>query len=137
MSKSQFKRKFKLFFGKTWRYASRIVNPEKRIPDLSPMQSKTVSIIHRIIRNPESTLIRDYDTGFYYAELNHYFIKFSDNTAIITNGKFSYYVSLPYATCTRLRTCFEDYISKRRKVLENKYDLNTLQNFDEILNSLS
>jgi len=137
MSKSQFKRKFKLFFGKTWRYACRIVNPEKRIPDLSPMQSKTVSIIHRIIRNPESTLIRDYDTGFYYAELNHYFIKFSDNTAIITNGKFSYYVSLPYATCSKLRLYFENYIVERRKVLEGKYDSNTLHNFDEILNSLS
>jgi hypothetical protein len=137
MSKIRIKRKFKLFLGKIWRSAARIVNPENRIPDLSPMQSKTVSIIHRIIRNPESTLLKDPDTGFYYAELNRYFIKFSDNTAIITNGKFSYYVSLPSATCSRLRIYFEDYVTKRRKVLENKYDSNTIQNFDEILNSLS
>ena len=136
MPKDRLKRKMKLFIGKLWRKAGKI-NPENRIPDLTPMQSKTVSIIRRIVRNPESTLLRDPDTGYYYAELNHYFIKFSDNTAIVTNGKFSYYVSLPYSTCSRLRTFFEDYLTKRRKVLENKYDFNTLQNFDEILNSLS
>jgi hypothetical protein len=137
MSKTWIKRKIKLFLGKIWRSAGRTVNPESRIPDLSPMQSKTVSIIRRIIRNPESTLLKDPDTGFYYAELDHYFIKFSDNTAIITNGKFSYYVSLPYATCSKLRSYFENYIVERRKVLEGKYDSNTLHNFDEILNSLS
>lgn len=137
MSKVGFKRKSKLFFGKIWRKMGRTVNPDSRIPELSPMQSKTVSIIRRIIRNPESTLLRDPDTGFYYCEHKHYFVKFSDNTAIITNGKFSYYVSLPYQTCNRLRDYFNNFIVERRKVLERQYDTNTLNNFDEILNSLS
>jgi hypothetical protein len=136
MPKDRLKRKMKLFIGKLWRKAGRI-NPENRIPDLTPMQSKTVSIIRRIIRNPESTLIKDPDTGFFYSELDHYFIKFSDNTAIITNGKFSYYVSLPYATCSKLRDYFDSYVTQRRTILEKKYDSNTLNNFDEILNSLS
>lgn len=126
----------KLFFGKILRKVGKI-NPENRVPDLTLMQSKSVSIIRRIIRNPESTLIRDPDTGFFYAELEHYFIKFSDNTAIITNGKFSYYVSLPYATCSKLMDYFNSYVSLRRTLLEKKYDTNTLNNFDEILNSLS
>jgi hypothetical protein len=137
MSKLSLKRKLKLFFGKIWRKMGRTVNPDSRIPDLSPMQSKTVSIIRRIIRNPESTLLRDPDTGFFYCEYKHYFVKFSDNTAIITNGKFSYYVSLPYQTCSRLKDYFDNFIVERRKVLESQYDTNTLNNFDEILNSLS
>jgi len=137
MSKINLKRKLKLFFGKIWRKMGRTINPDTRIPDLSPMQTKTVSIIRRIIRNPDSILLRDPDTGFYYCELKHYFVKFSDNTAIITNGKFSYYISLPYQTCNRLRDYFDDFIIQRRKALENQYDTNTLNNFDEILKSLS
>jgi hypothetical protein len=137
MSKITLKRKLKLFLGKTWRKMGRTVNPDRRVPELSPMQNKTVSIIRRIIRNPDSILLRDPDTGFYYCELKHYFVKFSDNTAIITNGKFSYYISLPYQTCNRLRNYFDDFIVQRRKVLEDQYDTNTLNNFDEILISLS
>jgi hypothetical protein len=137
MSKIHPKRKMKLFFGKIWRKIGRILNPDTRIPNLSSMQIKTVSIIHRIIRNPESTLIRDPNTGFFYCEYKHYFVKFSEDTAIITNGKFSYYISLPYQTCNRLRNYFDNFIIQRRKSLESMYDKNTLNNFDEILNSLS
>lgn len=137
MGKFNFKRKSKLFFGKLWRKVDRSMNPAKRVPTLNPIQSKTVSIIRRIIRNPESELIKDPETGFFYMEHKHYFVRFSTNTAIITNGKFSYYISLPEYTCEKLEDYFYIYQMQRRKKMEEKYDTNTLSNFDKILNSLS
>lgn len=137
MTKTRIKRRSKLLFGKLWRKVDRTFNPDSRTPDLNPIQSKTVAVIRSIIRNPKSILLKDPDTGFFYLEHAHYFVRFSDNTAIITNGKFSYYVSLPSATCSRLREYFDHYIIERRKVLETQYDTNTLNNFDEILKSLS
>lgn len=137
MTKARIKRRSKLFIGKIWRKVERTFNPDSRTPELNPIQLKTVAVIRSIIRNPESILLKDPDTGFFYLEHAHYFVRFSDNTAIITNGKFSYYVSLPNATCFRLREYFDNYIIERRKVLETQYDTNTLNNFDEILKSLS
>jgi hypothetical protein len=137
MTKDRIKKRSKLFIRKVWRKVERTFNPDSRIPQLNPIQTKTVSVIRSIIRNPKSILLKDPDTGFFYLEHAHYFVRFSDNTAIITNGKFSYYVSLPNATCYRLRDYFDHYIIERRKVLETQYDTNTLNNFDEILKSLS
>ena len=41
------------------------------------------------------------------------------------------------STLKPLREYFDNYIIERRKVLETQYDTNTLNNFDEILKSLS
>jgi hypothetical protein len=137
MTKFRLKRSIKLIFGKAWRKIDRTLDPTKRIPVLNPIQSKTISIIRGIIRNPEAELIdKDPETGFFYLEHKHYFVRFSSNTAIITNGKFSYYVSLPEYTCEKLVDYFYTYIRLRVKRKEVKYDTNTLANFDKILNSL-
>jgi hypothetical protein len=138
MANFRIKRKVKLFFGRTWQKFNRTLDPSKRIPELNPVQAKTVSVIRRIIRNPESELIgRDQETGFFYLEHKHYFVRFSSDTAIVTNGKFSYYVSLPEYTCEKLQDYFYTYINERIKRKEVKYDINTLSNFDKILNTLS
>ena len=96
-----------------------------------------MSIIRKIIKNPESTLEIGPINGVRYCEHEHYLVKFSDDTAIITNGKFSYHVSLPVITCNKLVDYFNKNIEERITKTEGRYDMNTLNNLEEILNTLS
>ena len=134
MKKPNKKRIF-LKFRKIRRSLDKIFDPGKK-PKLSEIQIKTVSIIRKIINNPDAKLLIAPISQISYAEYNHYFIRFSDVAAIITNGKFSYYVSLPYETCENLRNHFNLKVEERRLAMEQEYDRNTLDNFDEILKSL-
>jgi len=129
------KKRVFLKFRQIRRNMDNMFNPVKKVK-LNEIQTKTVSIIRKIINNPDATLLIAPISQISYAEYNHYFIRFSDDAAIITNGKFSYYVSLPYHTCDNLRKHFNLKVEERRLAMEQEYDRNTLANFDDILKSL-
>jgi hypothetical protein len=129
------KKRIFLGFWKICRGVNNTFNPGKNY-NLNEIQTKTVKIIRKIINNPDATLLIAPISHVNYAEYNHYFVRFSDNSAIITNGKFSYYVSLPFHACENLRKQFNIKVEERRLAMEQEYDRNTLQNFDEILKSI-
>ena len=97
-----------------------------------PIQTQTYLNIRRIISKKDSKLSLSPESHLCYAEWNNYFIKFSDTSATITNGKFSYYVWLPTKMTDKLRKQFYSTIESRIKVSVDVYNHNTLKNLKEI-----
>jgi hypothetical protein len=129
------KKRVFLKFRQIRRNVYNMFDPVKNVK-LNEIQTTTISIIRKIINNPDATLLIAPISQVSYVQYKHYFIRFADNAAIITNGKFSYYVSLPYPVCNNLRKHFNLKVEERRLAMEQEYDRNTLANFDDILKSL-
>jgi hypothetical protein len=90
-----------------------------------------------MMSNQESNLLIAPISNICYIEWKHYFIRFGDSSATITNGKFSYYIWLPSATTDRLRRQFYNHSEERRMKLEGTYDKKTLKNLKTVSGELS
>ena len=69
---------------------------QKKFNQVDPMtevQDTTYLLVRDLIGNENSTLLIS-ESGMYYIENSHYFIRFADYEVTITNGKYSYYVWL-------------------------------------------
>lgn len=107
-----------------------------KVPPMNDVQLKAFSTIKKLIVKPNSTLLVAPISGSCYIEYKNYFIKFNTTSAIITNSKFSYYIEFNYVHGQKLVEFFNQRVEKRRTALEEKYDLKTMKNLDEIINSL-
>ena len=106
-------------------------------PELDPIQFEITSTIRKMMSNQESNLLIAPISNICYIEWKHYFIRFSDSSATITNGKFSYYIWLPSVTTDRLRRLFYNHAEERRMKLEGMYDKKTLENLKTVSGELS
>ena len=106
-------------------------------PKLDSIQFEMASTIRKMMRNQEATLSIAPISKICYIEWKHYFIRFGDSSATITNGKFSYYIWLPSATTDRLRRQFYNHSEERRMKLEGVYDKKTLKNLKTVSGELS
>ena len=106
-------------------------------PKLDSIQFEMASTIRKMMRNQESTLSIAPISKICYIEWKHYFIRFGDSSATITNGKFSYYIWLPSATTDRLKIQFNNHAEERRMKLEGMYDKKTLENLKIVSGELS
>lgn len=125
------KKKIIVKLRKLYRYFTHTFGFESKEKS-DPIQEQTYLNIRRIISKNDSTLSISPETNFCYAEWNNYFIKFSDTSATITNGKFSYYVWLPTKMTDKLRKQFYSTIESRIKISVEAYNHNTLKNLKEI-----
>lgn len=126
-----------VFFRRIFRQILGKLEPGPHLKDLSPIQKKSISIIRQAINKPDSILLIAPISSINYVEWKDYFIKFGDDSVVITNGKFSYYVYLSQAASSKLKEYFNQKVEERRKQMEDEYDQNTIKNFDDMLNSLS
>lgn len=104
--------------------------------DIDDIQKQGISIIRRMMCKSDSTLLIAPISSICYIEWKHYFVKFSDNSATITNGKFSYYIWLPSLVSEQLRQQFYKNVELRRRKLETNYDKKTLESLKEINSQL-
>lgn len=121
-------RKIYRFFVRTFKLESKI---EKDL-----IQEQAFINISKIISKLDSKLSISPETNFCYVEWNNYFIKFNENSAVITNGKFSYYIWLSTNKSDKLKNKFNREIESRIKKSEDCYKHNTLNNLKEITNQL-
>lgn len=105
-------------------------------PKLDSIQFEMAATIRKMMSKQDSILLIAPISNICYIEWKHYFIRFGDSSATITNGKFSYYIWLPSATTDRLRNLFYNHVEERRMKLEGIYDKKTLENLKVISNEL-
>jgi hypothetical protein len=103
---------------------------------LDKVQLSAFNICKKMICNPESELIYAPMSRTYYIEHAHYYIRMSENAISITNGKFSYYVWMPFTQISELKLIFDRVSQSKSHRLEKKYTETTLENLNEILTSL-
>lgn len=104
--------------------------------DIDDIQRQGISIIRRMMSKSDAVLLIAPISNICYIEWKQYFIKFTDNSATITNGKFSYYIWLPLATSDSLRQQFYKNVELRRRKMELNYDKKTLENLKDITSQL-
>jgi hypothetical protein len=105
------------------------INAEEKMSDI---QSSAFSITKKLIQNPDSVLLPAPISGTFYVEYKNYFIKFSDNSVIITNGKFSYYVWMSIKKTEQIKSIFNQELERRKTIIEKKYDNQTISNLKTI-----
>jgi len=131
-----FKKLKKKLSIKLYRLCRNLSITESR-PKLDSIQFEMASTIRKMMSNQESNLLIAPISNICYIEWKHYFIRFGDSSATITNGKFSYYIWLPSATTDRLRRQFYNHSEERRMKLEGVYDKKTLKNLKTVSGELS
>ena len=131
-----FKKLKKKLSIKLYRICRNLSITESR-PKLDSIQFEMASTIRKMMSNQESNLLIAPISNICYIEWKHYFIRFGDSSATITNGKFSYYIWLPSATTDRLRRQFYNHSEERRMKLEGTYDKKTLKNLKTVSGELS
>jgi hypothetical protein len=131
-----FKKLKKKLSIKLYRLCRNLSITESR-PKLDSIQFEMASTIRKMMSNQESNLLIAPISNICYIEWKHYFIRFGDSSATITNGKFSYYIWLPSATTDRLRRQFYNHSEERRMKLEGTYDKKTLKNLKTVSGELS
>jgi len=111
----------------------RIEGKEVKMDDI---QISSFSLIKKLINHESSDLIYSPISLTYYIENKEHYVRFTNNSLTITNGKFSYYVWLPENKMEILRTIFHSKLESKKIDLDKKYNSNTLKSFREIHQSL-
>ncbi len=109
---------------------------EGKEEDLNDVQISSFSLIKKLIKHDDSDLIYSPISNTYYIENGDYYVRFTNNSLTVTNGKFSYYVWLPDKKMESLQTLFHSKLESKKEALDMKYNKNTLKSFDEIHLSL-
>jgi hypothetical protein len=107
-----------------------------QVDPMTEVQNTAFALIKDLISNENSTLLIS-ETGMYYLENSHYFIRFTNYEVTITNGKYSYYVWLPIEKTNILRSAFHQSNTRKAKKLERIYELKTLNNLKEMADTIS
>lgn len=111
-------------------------NFEGKLEDLNEVQTSSFSLIKKLIKHEDSDLIYSPISLTYYIENGDYYVRFTNNSLTITNGRFSYYVWLPDEKVEILQTLFHSRLESKKTDLDKKYNSNTLKSFKEIHHSL-
>lgn len=135
-SKGMFKRFRKRFYVRMSRLGKKMTmsSSENKLDDIQMVMAST---IRKMMSKPDSTLLIAPISDICYIEWKHYFIRFGDNSATITNGKFSYYIWLPSDTMLKIKKIFYQHVETRRQMMESQYDKKTLENLKSISNELN
>lgn len=99
------------------------------VTDIQKMAFQTCK---KMICNKGAELIYAPITATYFVEKSHYYIKIQGTQITITNGKFSYFVSLPARMSIELIRLFDRVSQTKSNRLEQKYSKSTISNLNEI-----
>lgn len=100
------------------------------------VQEKAFSVIRKLILKQNSTLLVAPISGTCYIENKEYFVKFNSTYATITNSKFSYYIEFDFKHGEKLVYFFNRSVEEKRKKLEDKYNIKTVKNLEQLINSI-
>ena len=128
------RKRLSVYLRKASRYFKQ--NFEGKIEDLNEVQISSFSLVKKLIKHKDSDLIYSPISLTYYIENGDYYVRYTNNSLTITNGKFSYYVWLPDDKTEILRTIFHSRLESKKIDLDKKYNSNTLKSFREIHQSL-
>jgi hypothetical protein len=128
------KKRLSVYLRKASRYFKR--NFEGKVVDLNEVQISSFSLIKKLIKHKDSDLIYSPISLTYYIENGDYYVRYTNNSLTITNGKFSYYVWLPDDKIEILQSLFHSRLESKKTDLDKKYNSNTLKSFREIHQSL-
>jgi hypothetical protein len=127
------KRRFKVLSLRFRRWIYLGLNTEADKEYLS-IQKKAEIIISKAIDNEES-LIYKYNEMIYIT-YNNFVIKFDDKNALITNGKFTYYVSLSSVVTSKLFKQYQNRIFKKVLEIDNNNGLVMSKNLSEMIRNI-
>jgi hypothetical protein len=127
-------KRLSVYLRKASRYFKQ--NFEGKVEDLNEVQISSFSLVKKLIKHKDSDLIYSPISLTYYIENGDYYVRYTNNSLTITNGKFSYYVWLPDDKVEILRLLFHSRLESKKIDLDKKYNSNTLKSFEEIHHSL-
>ena len=104
---------------------------------LTDVQKMAFQTCKKMICNKGSDLIYAPLTSTYFVEKSHYYIRIQGTQITITNGKFSYFVSLPAHMSIELVRLFDRVSQTKSNRLELKYGKATLSNLSEICSTIN
>ncbi len=128
------KRQFKVLSlrFKKWMYITINSEVDKEYINI---QKKVEIIITKAIDNEES-IIYQYSNVLYII-YNDFVIKFDERDSLITNGKFSYYVTLPSSITKRLIKQYKNRRYNRVLEIDKNNDVNMNKNLRAMIKELS
>jgi hypothetical protein len=87
---------------------------------LKENQSKVVDIANYLMTNPESKLIHSVISGTFFIEYRDVICRIESDRIIITNGLYSYDISVPMEINFDLSKRFLNHLESRKRSVEKK-----------------
>jgi hypothetical protein len=120
----------------TLRFRKMILTNLTRVPDKNylQIQKKAEIIIMNLINSPKSNIY--YHNEVFYIKNENILVRFDQENAHITNGSYSYYISLGEYTCTKIKNKYKSNIKILVSEFDENNDINTINNLNKILESI-
>lgn len=98
------------------------------------IQKRAEKIINNLIDSPKSEIY--YHNGIFYIKNDRILVRFDDDNAHITNGSYSYYISIGQYASKKLQNKYKIKIEGIVSNFDELNDQNTINNLNKILNSI-
>lgn len=98
------------------------------------IQKKAEQIINNLIDNPNSDIYILND--IFYIKNENILVRFDDTNAHVTNGSYSYYISIGQTVSRKLKSKYKSKVLEIVSNFDSNNDLNTINNLDKILKSI-
>lgn len=114
--------------------AKKAFDPNYKLGQFNPTESKAYLICHRLIMDPNSILMLAPLSGKKYVKQSDgkLFIMIDDWGLTIVNHKYSYNITLPHRLLFKLRNAFDSSLEERRIKMENEIMGNVHNSLDKI-----
>jgi hypothetical protein len=111
-----------LIWYKLKRYLShrRKSDLRKATKSLKENQSKIVDIANYLMSNPDSKLIHSFISGTFFIEYKEVICRIESDRIIVTNGLYSYDISVPIEINLDLSKRFLNHLESRKRAVEKK-----------------
>lgn len=103
---------------------------------LTPIQEKMVGVARSIINKKGAKLLIAPLSGGCYAEYTNYYLHLGNTFITIKTPNFTWYTGVDYKTGEKLTSFFYSKVEQHRKEMEQRSDLNTLNNLESILKAI-
>lgn len=95
-------------------------NLRKAIKSLKENQFKIIDIANYLIANPESKLVHSVISGTFFIEYREIICRIESDRIIVTNGLYSYDISVPIEINYDLSKRFLNHLESRKRAVERK-----------------
>lgn len=111
-----------IIWHKVKRYLSRRRKSEfrKAVAELKENQSKIVDIANYLMSHHESKLVYSVLSGTFFIEYKEVICRIESDRIIVTNGLYSYDISIPQVITYDLTKRFLNHLESRKRAVERK-----------------
>ena len=96
---------------------------KKELRGLKENQSKIVEIANYLISHPDSKLVYSVLSGTFFIEYKEVICRIESDRIIVTNGLYSYDISIPTVIAYDLTKRFLNHLESRKRGVERKINL--------------